>query len=180
MLNVYCNTVPRGWGGRNEKGVIHWHVNIQAGGLCSRGAVPLTDRLEQVSDTKPIFPFWAQSSSWICKVSMRAWLARKGVPLTGGACGCKEQAIQKSLWWLPLGLGCIVATVLLAQSSSGWRQFTWRDAGTPRLEGEGHCNPHGCCFPQPTPPISLKPLSQFAHWNSVNHHLKEMRATGAV
>ena len=23
---------------------------------------PLTDRLEQVSDTKPIFPFWAQSS----------------------------------------------------------------------------------------------------------------------
>lgn len=85
--NVYCNTVPRGWGGKNEKGVIHWHVNIQAGGLCSRGAVPLTDRLEQVSDTKPIFPFWAQSSGWICKVSMRAWLARKGVPLASALGG---------------------------------------------------------------------------------------------
>lgn len=162
MLNVYCNTVPRGWGGRNEKGVIHWHVNIQAGGLCSRGAVPLTDRLEQVSDTKPIFPFWAQSSGWICKVSMRAWLARKSAPpsfCSGGPVAARSRPSRSHCD------GCPWA------SAASWPLSCWHRAalaedssreemrGPHDLRERGTATPMDAASPNPPPHLAEAPFT---------------------
>lgn len=87
MLDGHCNTVR---GGREEKGTrihIHWRVNIQADGVGWGGSVSLPHKLGINLGHKTEISILGSKQWLVCKVSMRAWLAREG-PLRTAASVC--------------------------------------------------------------------------------------------
>lgn len=158
MLSVIV-TLSKGRERENEGSHAHWHVNIQADGICSRGSVASLTNLEHTSDTKLIFPFWAQSSGWICK---RAWLVgeafcehpkgHRGSLLNwGGHYQARHsETTWKSLWWLPPGAPYVLRP-LSSLCTELWG-YSHETVGTSWIWGAGSPQ-NGCCFPSPSSPL---------------------------
>lgn len=190
MLSVHCNTVQR-------KGKGKWRVTRplacqHSGRWHLLEAIASLTNLEHTSDIKLIFPFWAQSSGWICK---RAWLlgeafcehpkGHRGSLLNWGHYQARHSGdhLEVTVMAATRGTLCVVATVLSVHRAL--RLFTLRRWGHHEFEGQGHPlgdgqeNPKWMLLPQSKPtPKPPKPLSQFAHWDS-DHYSQEMRDTSA-
>lgn len=100
-------------------------INIQADDISSRGPTASLTSLEHTSDTQLIFPFWAQSSGCICKVSRRVWPAGEAFRPTqrltpeGASKPDTQDTAWKSLWWLPPGTLGVAASIVFVQIALG-------------------------------------------------------------
>lgn len=178
---------------------IHWHVNIQADGICSWGSVNLIDKPGTSLGHKTNIPILG-SKQRLNLQGHRESLAGKGGPSTTsclGACSCLflkwgghwrsqrvQETIRKSTWLLPPGASAASWPLSFLCTDQPWPRTVHmeRCGDTTNSREMGMVTPNECCFPQSNPPLLIfpKPLSQFARWNSVDHYLKEMRDTSAV
>lgn len=102
MLNVHCNTVQRErerkkWGGK-KKSHTHWHVNIQADGVCSRGSRNLIDKLGTSLGHKTDIPILG-SKQWLSLQGRHESLAGEGGPPTDSCTGPTAACSGKEGGW---------------------------------------------------------------------------------
>lgn len=148
MLNVHCNTVPRGRGKeKSKRSHIHWHVNIQAGGICSRGSVNLINKLGTSLGHKTNIPVLGSKQRLNLQGQHESLAGEGGYRPSScsGACSCSLQKRGAH------------------RGSRGLRRPVHvKRGGTPRLEGGRHGHPTRTPLPhiQPTPPnLSKAPFT---------------------
>lgn len=99
-------------------------------------------------------------------------------------CGVGRHPKVSVLWLLPPRASAASWPLSFLCTDQPWPRTVHmkRCGDTTNSREMGMVTPNGCCFPQSNPPLLIfpKPLSQFAHWNSVDHYSKEMRDTSAV
>lgn len=94
MLNVHCNTVPGGRGKeKSKRSHIHWHVNIQAGGICSRGSVNLINKLGTSLGHKTNIPILGSKQRLNLQGQHESLAGEGGYrpSFCSGACSCSLQ-----------------------------------------------------------------------------------------
>lgn len=107
-----------------------------------------------------MFPFWAQSSGWICKVSRRVWLVGEDVcehpKGHNGSLIPASQTLQETTWKSVMAATWGAFAVLwppssLCADSPGPKTIHMRWWGHPL--GYGQDNPELMLLPQTNPPL---------------------------
>lgn len=134
-----------GWEEKGTRIHIHWRVNIQADGVGWGGSASLPHKLGINLGHKTEISILGSKQRLVCKVSMRAWLAREGPPADRRECLLSQWAHRPAP---------------AKESSRG------ETRGRHQLKGEGRGIPNGRGLPRgrlprgrPHPHLAIAPFT---------------------